>query len=95
MVTVRVRATDSSGKPVRADLSLSVVDESLYAIREDSPNLLHRTFYSKRWNRVSTSFSAPFLALQGDKGTPDDTRKEFPDTAFWLPSRRPTPVEPL
>ena len=85
-VKVRVRATDSSGKPVRADLSLSVVDESLYAIREDSPNLLHRAFYSKRWNRVATGFSAPFLALQGDKGTPEDTRKEFPDAAFWLPS---------
>lgn len=87
-VQVRVRATDSNGTPVRAELSLAVVDEAIFSVWEDDPNQLHRAFYAKRWNRVRTSFSAPYLLLQGDKGEPQGIRKEFPDTAFWLPDLR-------
>lgn len=87
-VQVHVRATDSNGTPVRAELSLAVVDEAIFSVWKDDPNQLHRAFYAKRWNRVRTSFSAPYLFLQGDKGEPQDVRKEFPDTALWLPDLR-------
>ncbi len=85
-VQVELRTTDGEGKPTRAELSLAVVDESIYAIREDNPNRLSQAFYSRRPNRVRTEFSAPWLALQGDKGSTETPRRNFPDTAVWLPN---------
>ncbi|MCW5933898.1 MAG: hypothetical protein KIT45_06285 [Fimbriimonadia bacterium] len=85
-VQIRVQATTETGKPVQTDLSLAVVDESIYAIREDNPNLLYNTFYARRANRVGTVYSFPWLALQGDKGTSETVRREFLDTALWLPA---------
>ncbi len=84
-VQAEIRATDPQGNPVRAELSLAVVDESIYAIREDNPKRLSQAFYSQRYNKVNTVFSAPWLALQGDKGSAETPRRDFPDTAFWLP----------
>ncbi|MFQ3609951.1 MAG: alpha-2-macroglobulin family protein [Fimbriimonadales bacterium] len=85
-VRAEVRVQDAQGRPVRAELSLAVVDESLYAIREDAPQFIHKAFYTLRWNKVNTEFSAPWLALQGDKGEAETPRRDFPDTAFWLPT---------
>ncbi len=82
-LTVQTRTAD--GKPVQSELSLAVVDESLYAIREDNPKGLFDTFYARRPNRVETQYSFPWIALQGDKGSGDTVRRNFPDTAFWLP----------
>lgn len=87
-VQVRIQTTDAQGRPVPAELSLAVVDEGIYAIMEDDPHRLRHAFYAHRSNRVYTSFSAPYLALQGDKGEAEDTRRDFPDTAFWLPHLR-------
>lgn len=82
---VRLLTTDLQGKPVPAELSLAVVDEAIYAIREDSPSAVRRAFYRRLWNRVSTDFSAHWLALQGDKGDAESVRRDFPDTAYWQP----------
>jgi alpha-2-macroglobulin len=82
-LTVQTRTAD--GKPVKSELSLAVVDESLYAIREDNPKGLFDAFYARRPNRVETQYSFPWIALQGDKGSGDTVRRNFPDTAFWLP----------
>ncbi|MCL6533350.1 MAG: hypothetical protein K6U12_08775 [Armatimonadetes bacterium] len=90
-VQVRIQTTDAQGRPVPAELSLAVVDEGIYSIMEDDPHRLRHAFYAHRFNRVSTSFSAPYLALQGDKGEVEDTRRDFPDTAFWLPHLRTNP----
>ncbi len=82
---VRLQTADAQGNPVPAELSLAVVDEAIYAIREDDPAAVRRAFYSRRWNRVNTDFSAVWLALQGDKGETENIRRDFRDTAFWLP----------
>ncbi|MGQ9656627.1 MAG: MG2 domain-containing protein [Fimbriimonadales bacterium] len=82
---VHLQTTDLHGNPVPAELSLAVVDEAIYAIREDSPSAVRRAFYRRLWNRVSTDFSAYWLALQGDKGDAESVRRDFPDTAYWQP----------
>lgn len=85
--TYRIRVRDAAGRPVQAELSLGVVDESIYAIQEDGADIL-RAFYPRRYNAVETSFSFPPVYLSGpDKsGAADSVRKEFPDTALWAPA---------
>ncbi len=80
-----VRVQDEEGKPVKAELSLAVVDEAIYALREDDPEQVFRAFYSERPNRVVTRYSFPWLAWQGDKGEAETVRRYFPDTALWVP----------
>ncbi len=82
-LTVQVR--DSKGNPVKAELSIAVVDEAIYAIKSDDPEQVFRAFYSERPNRTVTRYSFPWLAWQGDKGKAETVRKYFPDTALWLP----------
>lgn len=82
-ITVQVR--DANGKPVKAELSLAVVDEAIYAIQEDDPEQVFRAFYAERRNRIVTRYSFPWLAWQGDKGEAETVRRYFPDTALWLP----------
>jgi uncharacterized protein YfaS (alpha-2-macroglobulin family) len=85
---VRLQTADTQGKPMPAEVSLGVVDEAIYAIREDSPAAIRRAFYSRQWNHVQTDFSAVWLALQGDKGSVESVRRNFPDTAYWQPTIR-------
>lgn len=85
-VQVLIKATDAQGRPVQAELSLAVVDEGIFALASDSPRRLWNAFYARRYNQVLTDFSSPYLALQGDKGATEVVRKEFPDTAYWLPT---------
>ena len=78
---------DANGKPVSSDFSLGVVDESIYALREDNPDALKQTFHPRRNNRVFTDFSFAVEYL-GDvsKAEPKiKARTKFKDTAFWLP----------
>jgi len=82
---VRLQTADMQGKPVPAEVSLSVVDEAIYAIRKDTPTAVRSAFYYCPWNAVRTDFSAYWLALQGDKGTVETIRRDFPDTAYWQP----------
>lgn len=83
LLTVQVR--DAQGKPVKAEVSLAVVDEAIYAIREDNPEQVFQAFYAERLNRIVTRFSFPLLIWQGDKGAAETARRFFPDTALWLP----------
>ena len=48
---------DSEGNPVSAELSLGIVDESLYAIAEESTEEIGKFFYGPRWSSVSTQMS--------------------------------------
>ncbi|MCH8979051.1 MAG: carboxypeptidase regulatory-like domain-containing protein, partial [Armatimonadetes bacterium] len=82
-----VKTTTPDGTPVRADVALSVVDEAVYAIREDRNDPL-QTFYPRRWSGVRTSYSFPEIYLDGDDKSPIevDMRKDFRDTAYWAPT---------
>ena len=80
-----VAITDSDGKPVATELTLSVADEAIYALREDDPKALRKTFYPHRTSRVRTrhSFEILYLAGDGKDGIKVKTREKFVDTAYW------------
>ncbi|MCS7265903.1 MAG: MG2 domain-containing protein [Armatimonadetes bacterium] len=82
---ISLQVRNSKGEPVKAEVSIAVVDDAIYAIREDDPESIFRAFYSERPNKVVTQYSFPWLAWQGDKGETESVRKFFPDTALWLP----------
>jgi uncharacterized protein YfaS (alpha-2-macroglobulin family) len=84
---VVIETLNDKGKPQSAELSLGVVDESIYSIAQDRTNI-HEAFYPKRRNRVVTQHSFTELYLDGgDKGAPDvKIRSDFRDTAFWMPT---------
>jgi uncharacterized protein YfaS (alpha-2-macroglobulin family) len=85
--TFTLHAEDARGRPARAELSFGLVDESVYAIEEDTPAALWEAFYPRRQNNVETSFSFPevYLGDADKEGSSVLIRKEFPDTADWRP----------
>lgn len=65
--TFSLHVVDANGAPVRAQLSVGLVDEALYGVRpDDTPDPL-RFFYRREFNEVSTSFSRfyPFVGYSG------------------------------
>ncbi len=88
--TYDIRITDAAGRPAAGcPFSLGVVDESIYALREEDTKAIQRTFYPQRYNRVSTdySFNVQYLG-DADKSEPQITaRTKFRDTAAWQPHR--------
>jgi uncharacterized protein YfaS (alpha-2-macroglobulin family) len=86
-VRLSVHTANSDGVPVPAEVSLGVVDESIYAIREDSFDVFE-SFYPKRTNSVTTSYSFAEVYLDGgDKGGANvSIRRKFLDTAAWIPT---------
>ncbi len=92
----KITATDSHGKPARAQLSLGVVDEAIYAIAEDTTTPILDYFYARKPNMVTTNFSFPQIYLSDPdkagssllKTPPRNTkiRKRFLDTAYWNPN---------
>jgi uncharacterized protein YfaS (alpha-2-macroglobulin family) len=62
-----LHVTDASGAPVRAQLSVGLVDEALYGVRPDGTPDPLRFFYRREYNQVSTSFSRiyPFVGYSG------------------------------
>ena len=73
LVTYKIKSTDQSGKPVRANVALGIVDESIYAIAEDYNDPL-KTFYPRRWSSVQSAFSFPSLYLDGEDKNPKAVR---------------------
>ncbi len=72
---VTVEVTDAAGKPAVAELSIGMVDESIYAIQEELVRDMRKFFFSKRWNRVATNSSIHFAdygraELKHDTGAP-------------------------
>lgn len=55
-----VRTTDASGRPVQAQLSLGVVDEAVYAIKDDTTADPLRFFYRQEYSRVGTQYSREY-----------------------------------
>lgn len=87
-ITYHIRTTDEQGRPLPCELSFGVVDEAIYALREDVPNALQDAFYPRRFNRVQTNYSFEAVYLgDADKAEPKiNARKRFPDTAYWRPA---------
>ncbi len=82
--TVRFTVGDENGKPLRADLSLGVVDEAIYSIRPDHTPKMLDFFYAKISNWVLTNYSYPITVLAGAaKEGKVKVREKFEDTAFW------------
>jgi uncharacterized protein YfaS (alpha-2-macroglobulin family) len=84
--TYKVITKDDTGKPVSAEVSLGVVDESLYALRKDTTDIKDY-FWGPRSNRVATNYSFSGY-FSGGIGKEDKNllRRNFKDTAFWNPS---------
>lgn len=84
---IKIKVTDENNQPVQADLSIGVVDESIYQIRADHTPHINPFFYTKISNWVSTVYSYPVTILAGaGKNTPNkdkSVRENFKDTAFW------------
>ncbi len=81
---IKIKAQDEKGNPVKADISLSVVDESIYYIRKDHTPKMKDFFYSKISNWVLTAYSYPISLLAGaGKMDKVKVREKFEDTAFW------------
>ncbi len=87
-VTYTLKATRSDGKPaVGTELSLGVVDESIYSIRPEAAGDIQKYFFEKRNNNVTTLSTFP----EEYSGGPDKmaaspmVRKNFKDTAAWFP----------
>jgi alpha-2-macroglobulin len=85
--TYTIRTLDARGRPVDAEASLGLVDESIYSVMAESRFDALQAFYKFRSNAVQTNFSFPEIYLAGDGKDegPGEVRKEFPDTATWLP----------
>ncbi|MBI3920072.1 MAG: hypothetical protein HY318_01545 [Armatimonadetes bacterium] len=85
--TLTVQTLDANSRPVAAEVSLGVVDESIYAIRSEDPEEIIGSFYEVLRNQVQTFTSFPDVQLGGDgKEAGQPVRKFFPDTALWEPS---------
>jgi uncharacterized protein YfaS (alpha-2-macroglobulin family) len=56
--TVMIKVTDAAGNPVpNAEVSVGVVDESIYAIKQETTKDIKQFFYSPKWNAVSVHYS--------------------------------------
>jgi len=55
---LKVRVLDYQGKPVsNAEVSLGIVDESIYSIKEDATKDIRKAFYGQNLSYVSTAFN--------------------------------------
>ena len=55
-----VAVTDQAGQPVRAQVSLAVIDEAVYGVKaDDTPDPI-RFFYRREYSRVGTTFSSSY-----------------------------------
>jgi hypothetical protein len=86
-VSYQIRTEDATGQPISAGVGFGVVDEGIFALREDRFDPLE-DFYTYRSSGVSTNYSFPEIYLDGEdkSATQVDIRRDFKDTAFWNPN---------
>jgi uncharacterized protein YfaS (alpha-2-macroglobulin family) len=92
-VNAKIQVKDAAGQPVLAELSLAVVDESIFALTKDNIAPIFEAFYSPRGLALSTYDSmAPWRYIYspefggGGNETPPEPRDNFQDTSTWLPT---------
>lgn len=66
--TLTVKVQDQAGRPVRAQVSLGVIDEAVYGVKQDSTPDPLRFFYRREYSRVTTEFSRDY-SFVGYSGT--------------------------
>jgi uncharacterized protein YfaS (alpha-2-macroglobulin family) len=85
--TYTIKASYPNGKPAaNTEVSLGVVDESIYAIRPESAGDIRRFFYNKLYNSVVTLSSFPEEYSAGPDKIEPKVRKDFRDVAAWQPT---------
>jgi len=58
---MNILVTDSYGNPVpNSEVSIGVVDESIYAIKQDNTKDIKKFFYSPKWNTVGVHYSGSY-----------------------------------
>ncbi len=86
-VKYTIHATSANGKPApNTEVSLGVVDESIYAIRAETAENIQKFFYSRKYNSVNTLCSFPEQYSGGPDKIEPRVRKDFRDTAAWVPA---------
>ena len=77
-VHYQLKATFPDGKPApNTELSLGVVDESIYSIRPETAQDIEKFFYKRRENWVTTICSFPEQFSGGPDKTEPAVRKDF------------------
>ncbi len=79
--TFEVSATDSAGRPARAEVSLALIDASLFYIQRDTTPDIRTTFYAERRN-ISTNLDS-HRSGQGEARLEDETRYAKFETHNW------------
>ena len=94
-VTVTLRVSDASGKPVQGEFSLAAVDKAVLALADPNSLDILPAFYNPQPLSVRTSLSlagATWRTLVRPPGMggggggldlPTTVRENFPDTAYW------------
>ena len=93
-VTTTIQVKDSNGQPVLAELSLAVVDESIFALASDTSGEIFEAFYGPRLHDVETfnsmspsRYLTPMLGGGGGEAAPEPSvRSDFLDTSAWFPT---------
>lgn len=85
-VRLHVETATKLGQAKAAEVSLAVVDESIFAVAGE-PSIFTSEFEIRTYNHVQTRYSfAPIYLDGGDKGSSKvKLRKNFKDTAAWFP----------
>jgi alpha-2-macroglobulin len=63
-----VKVLDQAGRPVRAQVSLGIIDEAVYGVKPDTTIDPLRFFYRREYSRVGTQFSREY-SFVGYSGT--------------------------
>jgi uncharacterized protein YfaS (alpha-2-macroglobulin family) len=66
--TFTIKVSDQAGAPVRAQVSLAVIDEAVFGVKADDTPDPVRFFYRREYTRVSTTFSRDYY-FTGYSGT--------------------------
>jgi alpha-2-macroglobulin len=93
-VSFRLKVTDHSGQPVRAEFSLSLVDKAVLALAEPNSVDIETAFYGQQPLGIHTALSLAahiFRSLAGngigggggDEMQLIELREKFEDTAYW------------
>ena len=90
-----VAVTDAAGQPVRAQVSLAVIDEAVYGVKPDDTADPVRFFYRRDYARVSTTFSSYyyFVGYSGRDRLQLAQRKRRPYTLADFKGDQPTQAQ--
>ncbi|MCL5773332.1 MAG: MG2 domain-containing protein, partial [Firmicutes bacterium] len=85
---VQIETADFKDQAVPSEVSLAIVDESIYAIASDMSQPIRRFFWGYRENEVATLYSESIYYNAGayqNVGEKVKIRRKFLDTAYWNP----------